>query len=182
MPIKSTKIKIVSLLVLNILVWGFYTHAFIQIKIGETKMLLLENEMKDNLRRQEMALILSKSLDDTETDRQKIIGNVIPKEGEVDFIKNTEDLVAKNNLKSEIKDVKIEPIQGIGSLENLAIKLDVVGAWSDVMAFENLLERYPAVLSIESFTLNKFDTYNVKGKQIPQWLGSFSFKLAKIKE
>lgn len=182
MPIKPTKIKIIILLLINLIVWGGYLYTYIQIKNGEIKMSKLEAEMMANLKSQEISMILSKNLDDIVDDKQKIMEYLVSKEGEVDFIKSLEDLVVNNNLKSEIKLVKIEPNASSSLLEYLIIELDVTGEWSNVVFFEQALEEIPLPLFLKSFSLSRFDTYNVKGKQISQWLGNFSFKVAKIKE
>ena len=106
MPTKSTKIQIAGLLFLNLIVWGCYAYAYIHIGEGEIRMTLLEETMKDNLKKEETMMVLSKNLSETAISRKKISELVIQKEGEVDFIKSLEDLVSKNNLKSEIKSVK----------------------------------------------------------------------------
>jgi Tfp pilus assembly protein PilO len=182
MPTKSTKIKIVILLIINIIVWGFYVFAFMQIKNGENRMELLENTMRDNLKKQEVVRVLSRNLDETQINRDKLTDFILPKGGEVDFIKQIEDLVSKNHLKSEIKSVKIEPMASSSSLENLSIKLNVIGAWADVLVFQKVLESLPSVVVIDTFSISKFDTYTVRGDIIPQWNGSFDLKVAKIKE
>ncbi len=182
MPTRATKIQIIGLLILNIIVWGFYSYSYLHIGEGEIKMALLEETMKDNLKKEEIMMVLSKNLGETAVNRNKISELVIQKDGEVDFIKSLEDLVAKHNLKSEIKSVKVEVIANSNSLENLVVKIDVIGEWSDINAFEKSLEEIPLSLSLEGFTLGKFDSYVVKGKQSSQWIGGFDFKVAKIKE
>lgn len=182
MPTKQTKINIIFILLLNIIIWSVFVYAFIQIKNGENRMFELENAMRENLRKQKMEMDLSKELSRTQEEREKLLSFFVAKDGEVDFIRKVEDLVSQSNLKSEIKSVEIEQIAGSTVIENIKINLDVVGEWSDILLFQKTLENIPQVIAISGFSFEKFDTYNVKGRLVSQWLGSFEFRVAKIKD
>ncbi len=60
--------------------------------------------------------------------------------------------------------------------------MNVIGQWKDVQFFLALLENYPLKITVKSVSLSTFGTYEVKGKNVPEWSGDFEFTALKLKD
>lgn len=184
MPKKKTKNLVIILIILNIFSISFFLFLFNHTNDLITESVLIENELKNEIKRDDARVFMKEDLLRAKSYEEKISGYVISKEGTVDFIKTLEQLVSSSSLKSNIKNVSNENYEkgnAIGA-ELMKVNVDVIGEWKNIIYFLKLLENYPLKIDIKTISLNMFSSYTVGGKIVPQWVGSFEFSIVKMKD
>ena len=183
MPLLKTKKILTITLIVDIILFSIFVFIYLNIKSAgdefSSKAILIESELD----KQTAFLSMKKDLEANSIGINNLSNYVISSDGIVDFMKSLDKLTLNNGLKSEVKSISFTPISGseYQNLELADIKIDVIGEWRNVEYFLKVLENYPLSLSITNFSMSKFSDYQVKGKKIPQWLGSFDFTVLKMK-
>jgi len=184
MPTQKTKkilvlwgtLSVTIVLIFSVMVWFIFYFDGIS-----TQMSI---DIKNETKKGDSFLFLKKDIEANKNSINMVYDYVIKADGMVDFMQFLEDSTSKMNLKSEVKSVTFEAVSGanLKNIEQMKIQMDVTGEWRDVEYFLEFLENYPISLSVKKFSLNKFSDYILKGKKVPQWVGSFEFSVIKLKD
>lgn len=183
MPKKQTKTLLISLIITDIIFVGFsmFLYNFTKTMIADS--VTNEDQIKTELKKENVAVLMKDDLAKGKIYQEQLTNYLIKSGGTVEFIEILEKLVADSGLKSEIKNVSTEPYKKTNTtFELLRINVDVIGEWKNINFFLTALENYPLQIDINKVSLNKYSDYNVKGKLVPQWSGSFDFTVVKIKD
>lgn len=184
MPKDKTKKIFLFLLILNISLGISFGFLFLYVKNQNIKASEIENEIKNEIRKQESRSIMQDDLNKALESEIELKKYFVEKENIVGFIEIIENSVSNSSLKSEVKSVSTESSDNLNKInaEYLRIKLDVTGDWEKILYFIKLLENYPLKINIEKVFLTKYSDYDSKNKIIPQWLASFDFTVLKFKD
>lgn len=184
MPKKKTQFLALSTLVLVALSAGvfFSLLSLMGSRVSET--INNVNEIKIEIGKEESLSFMQKSIEENQADEDLITGYILPANSVSDFIQTLENVVATSGLKSQINSITPEPsdVLSAANAEFLDIQMSVIGPWSNMHFFLQLLESYPLKIDIKSVTLKQFANYTVKGKQVPQWSGDIEFTVVKLKD
>jgi len=184
MPKKQTKILIIIIFLIDIISIGVFVFLFYFTKSLVIESTDKENDIKTELKKEDSRVLMKDDLAQGKMYNKELTNYMISSGGTVNFIKTIELLVSNSGLRFNIKTVSNELFSegdAIGA-ELLRISMDVTGEWKNVKFFLESLENYPLKIDINKVSFNKFSDYVVKGKNIPQWSGSFDFTVVKIKD
>ncbi len=184
MPRNKTKKIFLLLLIINIILITLFYLLFLYVKIQNIKASDMENEIRNEIRKQESRSIMQEDLEKAIESGDKLNNFFVKKEDIVGFIEIIEDSVTNFGLKSEVKSVSTESNDTLNKVnaEYLRVKIDVTGSWENILSFIKFLENYPLKINIEKIFLTKFSDYDVEDKIMPQWLVSFDFTVLKFKD
>lgn len=184
MPKKKTQSLALSMLILTALSAGvfFSLLSLMGNKVLET--VNNTNEIKTEIAKEESLSFMQKNVLENQTNKNLITGYILPANSVSDFIQTLEDVVATSGLKSQINSITSEPSDALlaANAELLDVKMSVIGPWSNMHFFLQLLESYPLKISMKNVSLKQFANYTVKGKQVPQWSGDIEFTVVKLKD
>jgi len=181
MPTKKSKIIFYALLIVDIFVAACFVLVLNSMNNLIANTILNEDQIIIESQKTAAEVSMKKDVDNTSSDRDKLSDYFIKSDGPVDFIKSIETLSSKNNLKDEIKSISYSDFPNNPDMQFLNLSISVTGEWSNVELFLEFLENYPIKININKVSFSKFADYQIKGKQVPQWLGSFDISVAKFK-
>lgn len=143
-------------LLINILVAGAYSYAFVKIGQENQRVSDLSASVKSLTEQKENLSLIKKTLSDTASMRGQLDGYFVPKDGVVQFLNSVESLGNKNNLDVKILSVTADPADLSPDLfESVKASVEVSGTWSDVYRFASLAELLPFKISASRVDLEK---------------------------
>lgn len=184
MPQNKTKTLAIIILFIDALFIGTFFALFNITKNQITESVNKENDIKTQLKIEDIKVLMKEDLLLGKQYQKELTEYILPKDGTVDFIKTLEQLSFNSGIKSDIKSVtntNYSKGDAIGA-EYILVKMDVIGSWDNIHLFLRYLETYPLRTVINIMSLNKISDYVLKGKNIPQWSGSFEFTVVKLKD
>lgn len=184
MPKKETKTLVIIILLVNVLSIGIFIFLYYYTTNLITESVNVENDIKIELKKQDIRGFMKNDLTLGKMYQEKLTSYMIPSGGTVDFIKTLEQLVLNSGLKSDIKNVSTVPYDKGNSIgtELMLINIDVTGEWKNIQFFLTLLGNYPLKIDMNKLSLSKFSDYVIRGRNVPQWVGSFEFTIVKVKD
>jgi len=184
MPKRKTKILVLlAFLSAAVSVSAFFIlFSLMQGKVADT--IAKTDEIQMALEKQRSLSFIQKSIADNQTSENALAGFIIPANSVSDFIQTLEDLVATSSLKSQVNSISYQSSSALSAVgaELVDVQMGVIGTWSNIHFFLELLENYPLKIVIKSASLKQFATYTIAGKQVPEWSLDIEFTAVKFKD
>jgi len=136
----------------------------------------------------EKELGLREGIISSKAEREKLAGYFVG-EGNVEtveFTKYLEDLALKNNL-TQSKSLNYEPVSGLESssvVSAIRFRFTIMGKWTNIFTFLQLIENLPKVLSLDSVSLSTSLDGDLAKEIRPEariWQADLDFTVVKLK-
>jgi Tfp pilus assembly protein PilO len=179
---KHTKILFIIFLVADIVAGIVFIMLYIDMNNQVAETVQNTDEIKTEITKEETLSLMKTDIMTAKTDTNTLDGFLLQKDDEVNFIKILESLAASSSLKLQVNSVVDEPSNQLSTInaEFMHVNINVTGSWSHIQFFLALLETYPLKISLDKIVLTQFADTTVGGKQVPEWLGVFDFKVIRL--
>lgn len=180
--LSKAKTYLVVLVILNLLVVGFYLFFLNSIKGRMLETALLREELNLEVLKEDRLKSTKGLALETESQRESLDRYLIGKDSIVDFIKEVEGLGALSGVDLEVNSVGVEGFEIVDGTENKTIELlnldlSTEGSWRETFYLVSLLESLPYKVSFNRLFLNKDSGF--EGGSL--WNGTIGLSVLKIK-
>lgn len=177
---KKTKKLFLTFLVLSVFGLAFDITVFFVIKQRTEAVSIAENQLALAAEKANSLKSVKALMDDTAERRAKVGTFFIKDDKVVDFLDSLDTLGTQNGVKLAINSVAVAPLSKTSSsyLEQLNIKVQVEGSWSNVYRFLTLLETMPYKVS---WGRVGFDQVSGSAGKQSIWQGVFDVSIVKLK-
>jgi Tfp pilus assembly protein PilO len=183
---KNNHIKNIFLIstVLTLTVWLAVSAFFVIINKKKSETSMLMAEISEQTSRKEEISSLAKEIEDLKEEITEIDSLFIGKDQDevVAFIENLEQIASKSGVESEISDVEVVALKDDKmpkGFEEVALKIELEGNWTEVFHFLNLLENLQKHISFQQIQLDLVAAGDNEGEVA--WKGYFDFNVSKRK-
>lgn len=181
---KTKKILLIVIL-LNLVVAGFYYHLFSKIREKNEHIALIENNIMAESVKANMLALAKTQVTETAAKREALDGFFIKTDSVVPFLNYIQTLAAHTNVKLKISNVSIEPINDNNSFEILRLNLEASGEWQNLYRFGAQIELMPYKVLLVKADLEKgvevLNSNKNTSLEEPPWKGSFALGVLKLK-
>jgi Tfp pilus assembly protein PilO len=169
-PQKNTFSFVIGITVICATIYfAVFAIVFLEIRKIEVAYNDSESESRRNEKAEALRLIAAAN-----KDQIQILRNFfVQKEDDVGFIKQIEDTGRRSGVLFDIKSIEVPPNQKDVFKEDVSIKMNIEGSWTDTMRFIESLEKMPFGVSIQNVNVD----LTSKGK----WGGSIDFIIFRSK-
>ncbi len=180
MDMKPSFIKTVHLMSFAavVAVFGLAAYAFLWFQIGtlSAEAMAEANDLKVARDSSQSAVSLQKSLQNSAISLQIIDSYFLPQNGTVSFVEFLESLGSISGTKVSIQSIGLDKGQVGDFKEVLAVTVDSVGTWSNLMRFISLVESSPYHIDIASADINMNSA-----KPANEWHALITVKVIQLK-
>lgn len=146
-------------------------------------------QIKLETRKEERLRSVKILMDETKSQRDKVVNLFVQPDGSVGFMEMVESLGGTAGVKLSIESVGINASKTkIGSsTESFRLSVKAEGVWANIVHLLSMLENLPFKVSFDNVVLNRTSeesnvaTSKTKEKSLSRWNGSFDFSVLKIK-
>jgi hypothetical protein len=174
---KHTKILFTLFLLLDIFVVGIFLMLFGEMNNQIAETVQNTDKIKTEIKKQETLSLMKTDIQNAQIYQTALDTFLVPKGGDVDFIKTLESIAATSSVKLQVNSVVDQPLTQASTInaQLIHVNINVLGQWKDVKYFVKLLETYPLKIVLNQASLSKFSNYQINGKTVPEWSGALDF-------
>ncbi len=151
----NTKIKLIISVLAAVFILLADAYLFWLIGMVTVNIADIGTKIDTELRRSENSMAVKSLMEKTKTERAQLENNLIPHDGEVEFIELLESFGGQIGARTSIDGVSFEAVKissttpMIGDLEIIKVRLQVTGDWSQINSYLYLVENLPYRTTID---------------------------------
>lgn len=173
---RKTTVIILSVFVAGALL--VYAGMFVKVARLNAEISEIQTKIQSQGNKEASLRLSGKTLVETQDERNSLSSFFVAEDGPVSFIENLESLARAAGVDVNIDSLSVDAWPN-DRFEKLSVRLEAVGAWSDIYKFLILTENMPFVLNITRVLISE-DT-DTSGKSSGKWKLQTSFDVLKLK-